>query len=771
MDIWNWVEKLQGDLRQAGQAQNAHLLNRLADEVSELRTDRVDALLPEARALGKALENPWVDVYVGHWALRNRVGNLVEGESALGDAVTLFERAHRDDTLECPQSICVTQDLAACYGNIDGPGWVPERIEVCDETLARIDPSWACFQCLSCEKADALLDDGRGQEALDYLQVQSDAIEGCGKEVFDSFPEMQVKIQMGMGNAEQALALIERREAEVAASGEYEPANCTVPRRLSKAWALAQLGREEEALQELVPWRELAPTYWRLWANAVAALCQRDPSRNTWDLGARYSTIIEHFARVGSHRLLIEVAALSVELALQRGARWVAQRQLELARSHLPQLRQDRGAAARVAGLAARIDAAPDVAPLPVPADALLAWLSAQGEQGEQSPPRDPEREAQWLLQAQAQRPDDEALAEMAASALAACAAHAEAQALLWQFVRSHAQDEGPAANTLLRWLTEQGDQDGLRQLADLYRNSVPVFAHWCEVQRARRVSDWPALELAAQALLAASPASHGARSTLARMYMETGRFSEAQACYAELAERLEDPGAAHWDHMSAASAARDWDAVRRSAAAIGLQLSSQDGVVEEPWGWMIIRSEEHGEPMEYYARRSGPVTARIVENAAANREQRVGDWVVFDAALVHPAPEDEEAREQFIPTYAQVHVLERGGFAGSWLVDGAHPGEDAWNAFLEAAEAQGWRVWSHGRADYTVTDPEVEQGTLPGVLFTVAQPREHAPLALHRFLQQETAKWPHPQCWLRLAEACEQDREPHLAVIERYGL
>lgn len=58
MDIWNWVEKLQGDLRQAGQAQNAHLLNRLADEVSELQIDRVDALLPEARALGKALDNP-----------------------------------------------------------------------------------------------------------------------------------------------------------------------------------------------------------------------------------------------------------------------------------------------------------------------------------------------------------------------------------------------------------------------------------------------------------------------------------------------------------------------------------------------------------------------------------------------------------------------------------------------------------------------------------------------------------------------------------------
>ena len=331
MDIWNWVEKLQEDLRQAGQAQNAHLLTRLADEVSELQVDRVDALLPEARALGKALDNPWVDVYVGHWALRNRVGNRVEGESALGEAVSLFERAHREDTLECPQSICVTQDLAACYGNIDGPGWVPERIEVCDETLARIDPTWACFQCLSCEKADALLDDGRAQDALDYLKAQADAVEARGKEVFDSFPEMQIKILLASGRAEEAMVLIEQREAEVAAAGEYEPANCTVPRRLSRAWALAQLGRDEEALQQLVPWSELTPNTWRLWATTVALLCSRDPARNTWNLGTRFNTIIEHFASVGAHRLVIELAALSLELALQRGARWVAQGQRGLA--------------------------------------------------------------------------------------------------------------------------------------------------------------------------------------------------------------------------------------------------------------------------------------------------------------------------------------------------------------------------------------------------------------------------------------------------------
>ena len=179
----------------------------------------------------------------------------------------------------------------------------------------------------------------------------------------------------------------------MAASGEYEPANCTVPRRLSGLGA-GPAGPRRRGAQQLVPWSELTPNYWRLWANTAAALCQRAPARNTWDLGTRFNTIIEHFARVGSHRLLIEVASLSLELALQRGARWVALRQLELARTHLAQLRQDRGAAALVAGPAARIEALPDVAPLPVPAVELLAWLDAQGEQNQA---RDPGAQAQWF--------------------------------------------------------------------------------------------------------------------------------------------------------------------------------------------------------------------------------------------------------------------------------------------------------------------------------------------------------------------------------------
>ncbi|MCE4370975.1 hypothetical protein [Xanthomonas hortorum] len=774
MEIWNWVEKLQDDLGEAGQPQNAQLLTRLTDHICDLQIERAEALLPEARALGKTLANPWLEVFVGHWEMRNRVGNLCEGERALSDAVTLFERAHRADAVECPQSVCVTQDLAACYANIDGPGWVEERIEVCEETLGRIDPSWSCYQCLSCEKADALLDDGRGEAALHYLEEQSQTILAHGGQIYDGVPDMRISILLSLGRAEEALALIEQREREAAREG-AEWANCSQPRRLQKARALALLHRDDEALEAFLPWREVAPRYRMHWLRAVVVLVSRTPERNTWDLGSRLQVMLDHYAQVGAHRILIDAAEMAIELALQRGAVWTARRHLALARAHVPKLRQDRGATQLLDRLAMGIETAPAGEAAPVPAAQLLEWLEAQAE----DVVRNPEREAQWLLQAVAERPDDAELVDTTASALSACAADDEAITLLWAFVQRHADRETSPTFRLMNLLLGRGDDAGMRRLAQLYRPLVPVAALWCEAQLAQRLADWPALEQACTALLELSPGSHGARGLLGRMYLNTGRFAEAAEVYRQLTELMEEPRSAHWDHMTAASAAQQWDAVRASALAIGMELSSTSGVVEENWGWVIVRCVDDGEAAEYYARRTGPVTARILENAPAHRRQHVGDWVVFDAELLYPPPEDEAERERFVPTYAQVHVLQAGGYGSSWLVDGVHPGEPAIEALREEIEARGWKLWVHSRDDYHVIDPQhpdafdpEDAGTgLPGVLFTVALPEAAAPLELHRALLAATAQWPHTMCWLRLAEACDQDPRPHLDAVERYGL
>lgn len=101
--------------------------------------------------------------------------------------------------------------------------------------------------------------------------------------------------------------------------------------------------------------------------------------------------MLDHYAQVGAHRMLIEAAQLAIELALQRGAVWTARRHLALARGHLPKLRQDRGATQLLDGLAARIDAAPAGEAVPVPAAQLLEWLNVQGD----DLVHNPEREAQ----------------------------------------------------------------------------------------------------------------------------------------------------------------------------------------------------------------------------------------------------------------------------------------------------------------------------------------------------------------------------------------
>ncbi len=348
MDIWNWVEKLRADLREAGQEQSARLIDELTAYVCDLEVERAEALLPEVKALSRTLNNPWLEIFVRHWEMRNRVGNQLEGETALADAVSLFELANRDDTQACPQSVCVTQDLASCYANVDGPGWVEERIEVCDETLARIDPTWACFHCLSNEKAEALLDDGRGEDALAFLAEQEKKILAAGEEVFDSLLEMRVAILLNLGRAEQALALIGEMEEKVEGA---EWNNISQPRRLYKAHGLALLGRDEEALEALLPFSEIAPRYRTIWLRAVYLLLQRTPERNTWDFGGRLQQMLEHYSQKGAHRVVIDVASQAIRLALQRGSVWSARRHLALAEQHAQQLQRDRGASQLLAGL------------------------------------------------------------------------------------------------------------------------------------------------------------------------------------------------------------------------------------------------------------------------------------------------------------------------------------------------------------------------------------------------------------------------------------
>lgn len=126
MDIWQWVSEAVTDLQESGQPSLATILNRLSEAALAHRYEEADALAYEALGLARSLGGSWLQVFIWQWHLQARVATLGEGASALAEAVSALEAAHRDETRDCPQAVCTVQDLAICYSRTDGMGWAPE---------------------------------------------------------------------------------------------------------------------------------------------------------------------------------------------------------------------------------------------------------------------------------------------------------------------------------------------------------------------------------------------------------------------------------------------------------------------------------------------------------------------------------------------------------------------------------------------------------------------------------------------------------------------
>ena len=77
------------------------------------------------------------------------------------------------------------QDLANYYGQLDGPGYWRDRIDVVQEARERITPKWDCFECISSEYADALIDAGKVEDALGYLRDAMSRQRAAGDEPND----------------------------------------------------------------------------------------------------------------------------------------------------------------------------------------------------------------------------------------------------------------------------------------------------------------------------------------------------------------------------------------------------------------------------------------------------------------------------------------------------------------------------------------------------------------------------------------------------------
>lgn len=774
MDIWSWVSKLSDELEEAGQERVASLFYRIVDLICNNDVHQAEALLPEALAAAKALENPWAEVFFRHQEMRLRLGLKGEGEAALPDVVDLLEFAHRRECADCPQTMCTTQDISSCYANIDGPGWAPERIAVSREGLAKIDPTWNCYSCLTLECVEALCDQGEPEEALEVFTEFQRKQREFGEEVYVFELHGRVSILIRLGRLDEALAALD--EADKLPENETR-VDLRMESTLLRAEILALAGRHAEAWEVLPQWGDLIPGDYHRWLHAVYLIASQDKERNSWGIGSVFQEGLDYMSKAGRHRSVINTGAEAARLALERGSVSTPRRILDLMKRHLPKLRRPLGADETLAALEAELDRLPKPE-LPVPAGELLDYIRDQDH-------ADAEQGLDWLYTAMAERPDDADLLFTACSALAAVRAHDDARELLWSYIRRYPQDCESAVDELVRH-TPHDQPEELERLAEFIQEHLPHMADWARLYQAYRADSLEDVARHARAFLDKRPDSRGGRMIWAAAAMNNQDFATAVRLRKEalaLEERGEGGEANHyrWELLVAASCQGDWRTVRDTCVAMGFQVEPGDAPIEDAEGeYVRIRYLEDGEWRTAFARRTGPVTARVVSCSWPGQIQRLADHVVFDPAPLEDEPEDEEEKKFFYTPYRLVHVLEKGGKA-AWLVDGAFPGEDAWSKFVDDMDARGYRVDVRSPDDYRVKDPaEAERAAadpdfapagLEGVYFLLGVPAALPPGELDALLAEACRDWAHPMCWYALAEAAGKPTEPHQAVIERYGL
>jgi tetratricopeptide (TPR) repeat protein len=170
MDIWGWVYEAETKLRENGNEKLADYMDSLPSDTVNSEHDKLDNYVKEAIELARQEGLNWVELFLRHWYLQSKILHRHEPKDMIKEAVSLLEFSSRDDNRDCPQSMCVVQDLGSCYGIFDGPGYVEERLAVASESLQKINPDWPCYSCIAAEYADALYDAKRFDECLTFLK-------------------------------------------------------------------------------------------------------------------------------------------------------------------------------------------------------------------------------------------------------------------------------------------------------------------------------------------------------------------------------------------------------------------------------------------------------------------------------------------------------------------------------------------------------------------------------------------------------------------------
>lgn len=760
MDVFQWVSDLADQIAEQGNPALASKIYGLSYRMHVGDVEWMESAYPEVMAAAKAMKLPWLEVYARHCYMAVHFWRD-EGEKALPEVISLFEFANREETRQCPQSVCTTQDLVRVYGRMDGPGYVPERKQVIDETLARIDPTWHCFNCLNFERYEALLDEGRVDEAIACLQDLREKRERAGEDVIDSWYEyMAMALSLSGQHAEALNTLAQADDVDA-----DDPAG-KVERALYKAWILARGGQLEAARDELPNFDDFIRargTNLR-WPQTVQILVEAGLYANDADLGAQFAHMLDRLEQGGCYDDGTSIAAIAFELALQRKALWSAGRILaayERMRAHLRN-------PARLADVSARLHAqlaANPTPPAPVAAEALKDHLEALDAEAV-----NPELFIPWLQAACTERPADVELNRILAHMLYQQDAELEADTVLMACLKLNPADES-LLDFLYQIRSRRADAAAVEELLVFAEPHAPEFVLFTRARYAFRNEDYASCIRYCEALIARDDTVVNTRRLLATAAQRLGDHALAAQRLKEILHH--DEANDRWDLLISAVVLGDVELAH--ACCDYLKLPVAPGSMPPTWAdggagmCVVVYRDSQGRDVPEYAYRIGPVTAEVYEVDHPAAQQRYKDVVVFDASPLVPYPEDEEERKEWVARYRHVHTLKEGGFR-SWPMDGVGPSMEEWNAFRTAIQAEGYGVWVASGSDYSVTDTHTNEA-LQGFYCFVAMPKTEEPAKLCATLERLTRDWAQPISWLVLAQEAQRNVVHHEAIVARFDL
>lgn len=771
MDVWDWVHKKIDELYDAGEYRLVEIMDDISSFTVDGEHDKVDAIAPEGIALARKLNEKWVEVFLRHWHLQSLVLHRHMPRQALADAVSLLEFSHRDDTRDCPQSICAVQDLANCYDCADSTGYFDERIAVASETLARIDPSWPCYVCIAAEYVSALIDMEKYQEALAFLdKCDSEMLKATHEKDDGSLLFERVNILIRLGELDKARNYLSK------VNGDYKGETFRRSVEIRHALLAVTQGEFAKAKKMLPELGSIDASDYYSWFEVYVAI---ETNASQWqDAQADYlfSKAINTLWHNGAIRDAVNIGFMAVDLAVQRKQLFIAELHCTEVEQLIKELYKDMGASQRLQAARATIDKARQALP-PVATftsvDALLQEIDKEDTGSE--------KKLMLLEKYITKWPEQEQLLCRLSDLLCDLGKYHESARRLQAFL----QQQPDSPQVLLDYgyllLNKNVEGDLLAFCAEYSQKIVSQAArlnlYWLQVIFYDRDAQYEQACDYINKILEYKPDAFNARLRLSRINRDMQNYSDAADNLDYLLQQHEDKDL-KWDRIIIATLQQDWHKVRQLCAELEIDLDSSEGEVIEDWEYIRVRvSEANGEFNNYLAQRSGPVSAIIKSISRIGQRQTYADRVVFEPLPMNRL-EQKDAEGHAIDKdgyytylYPAIERTAEGGYV-TFTLDGVHPGEALLTDFLNTIQQHDIVTSVRSTDEYEITDRHTGE-TLPGVYvyLLVHQDRDFSEICalLEAQLQSHDLKLIFPE----LARAAnKQDLLEKFAKLkEQYGL